>query len=669
MNDRGQSSSGGLLRRITPGAVVIIFALAMTACIVGIVLWKALQSKTATLERGNTDIQNLAHSLAEHAAHTIQAADITLTGMVSLLRYQDPVPERFNKYLAEAVATLPQLREIGVLDANGNWRYSSLPQTPHHNDADRNYFIFHRDTAGQGLRISEPIQSRLTGRSTILLTKRVEHQDGSFAGVLVAAVDSDYFNGFYRMFQLGPDGGITLIRGDGIVLIRWPITDASPDLSKTDLFTQHLQLSSVGSYKITSPFDGIVKYFSYEETPLYPVVVTVAMSEDWLLAGWMTALRTDVLVAGVLLCIIILLAAVLSSQFRFRTRAMQRLRDSEARYRLLANNIADIIILIDAGGILRFVSHSVEPVLGLRAQDLIGTSCFALVHPDDVGAVQAASARLGESGAVSNVAFRIPRAGGSLAWVEVNFKRASDNDDSARMEFVGVLRDVTERKRMEDELNLLNRRLTQLAATDGLTGLTNRRTFDSFLRREYEACEQISVLLFDIDNFKGYNDSYGHQAGDRCLQAVAKVIGDAISDVSGLSARYGGEEFAVVLPNIPEDAALKVAEQIRLTVRALGILNTAANRGYVTISAGVAARTGATLDESALVGEADTALYEAKRLGRNRSVVYSRLDLRYVDAASIQPDAQGPESRLNRPHRQIDLAESSGFHRRHFPDG
>ena len=80
--------------------------------------------------RGQTDIQNLAHSLAEHAAHTIQSADIAMAGMVDLLKYRVPVPERFNRYLAETANSLPQIREIGVLDADGNWAYSSLPQTP-----------------------------------------------------------------------------------------------------------------------------------------------------------------------------------------------------------------------------------------------------------------------------------------------------------------------------------------------------------------------------------------------------------------------------------------------------------------------------------------------------------------------------------------------------------
>ncbi|MBR1279188.1 diguanylate cyclase domain-containing protein [Bradyrhizobium sp. AUGA SZCCT0283] len=613
----------------------------MTACVLGVMAWKALDAKKAALASGSAEIQNLAHSLSEHASHAIQAVDIAMAGMVDLLKYRDPEPDRFNTYLAETAKTLPQLRGIGVADAKGNWTYSSLPEQPRHNVSDRNYFAYHRDTPDNALRISELLQSRIDERSSmIVLSKRITKLDGSFGGVVAAAIDKDYFNGFYRTFKLGPDGGISLIRNDGALLIRWPLSDKGADLSKTDLFSRHLKLSSVGYYKIISPFDGIVKYFGYEETPQYPMVVTVAVSEDWILAEWWKTLRTDVIVAGVLLCMILMLAALLALQFHFRSKTERALRELEAHYRLLANNIADIIILIDARSLLRYVSHSVEPVLGLRAKDLIGKSCFDLVHPEDRESVKQATARLRSIDSVSTVVFRHYRADGTLAWVESKFKLATEPSDPARTEFLCVIRDVTERKRMEDELTQLNRRLTQLAATDGLTGLTNRRTFDSFLRREYETCEEISVLLFDIDNFKGYNDTYGHQSGDRCLQAVAKAIGDAAADTSGLSARYGGEEFAVVLPNTTEDAALKVAESIRLTVRALGIPNTASSRGYITISAGVAAKNRSTIDEAALVGEADTALYEAKRLGRNRSIVYSSLDLRYVDSASIQHDGE-----------------------------
>ncbi|MBR1197594.1 diguanylate cyclase [Bradyrhizobium sp. AUGA SZCCT0240] len=642
MPDRHLANQSGLLRRITPGMVVVFFALVMTACILGVVVWKALEAKSAALSRGSTDIQNLAHSLAEHAGHTIQAVDIAMSGMVDLLKYRNPVPERFNKHLADTAAALPQIREIGVLDTEGNWRYSSLPETPRYNNSDRGYFAYHRDSADRTLRISEPILSRLTGRPTILLSKRISKEDGSFGGVLTAAIESDYFSGFYRAFQLGPDGGISLLRNDGVVMSRWPFSNQSTDLSRLDLFTTHLKRSSAGYYKITSPFDGIVKYFGYEQAPRYPLLVTVAMSEDWLLASWSMDLRTDAIVAVVLLCVIILLAALLSAQFNFRVRTERALRESEQHYRLLANNIADVVILLNGRGTLRYVSHSVEQMLGVRPQDLVGKSCFDMVHAEDKQGVMAASARLNGSGAVSTTEFRTYRADGSIVWVESNFKQASERDNPAEAEFVGVLRDITERKRMEDELNLLNRRLTRLAATDGLTGLTNRRTFDGFLAREFEACEEISVLLFDIDNFKGYNDTYGHQAGDRCLQAVARAIGDATSNTSGLSARYGGEEFAVVLPNISEDDALKVAESIRLTVRALGLPNTAANRGFVTISAGIASRTGSTPGEAALVGEADVALYEAKRLGRNRSIVYSSLNLRYVETGSIQHDPDLP---------------------------
>ena len=124
------------------------------------------------------------------------------------------------------------------------------------------------------------------------------------------------------------------------------------------------------------------------------MVVTVAMSEDWLLSDWWKTLRTDAIVASVLLCMILLLAAVLFLQFRFRMKTERTLREREAHYRLLANNIADIIILIDARSLLRYVSQSVEPVLGLRPEDLLGKSCFDMIHPEDRESVRSATARL-----------------------------------------------------------------------------------------------------------------------------------------------------------------------------------------------------------------------------------------------------------------------------------
>src|SRR4029078_2104925 len=192
MPDRNPPGPGGLLRRISPAAAVIAFALAMTACVLGVVIWKSLEAKATALAGGQTDIQNLTHSLAEHASHTIRSADIAMAGMVDLLRYRDPLPERFNPYLAETVSSLPQLREIGVLGVDGRWRYSSLPETPRHSHSGRSYFISHRDTPGSARRINEPIQSRLTGRLTIILSKRIDRQDGRFAGVLHGAVTREY---------------------------------------------------------------------------------------------------------------------------------------------------------------------------------------------------------------------------------------------------------------------------------------------------------------------------------------------------------------------------------------------------------------------------------------------------------------------------------------------
>jgi diguanylate cyclase (GGDEF)-like protein/PAS domain S-box-containing protein len=409
--------------------------------------------------------------------------------------------------------------------------------------------------------------------------------------------------------------------------------ESGRDVSHRELFQQRLPNSPVGYYKSVSNFDGISKYLAYKKSTIYPIVVTVARPEEDVLASWRDDLRSDLIVALALLGGMTLLAVLLAIQLRSRLKIERELREREANYRILADNIADVVVMLDGSRTYRYVSQSVTAMLGRDPHQLIGTSCYDHIYPDDIVAVKVADAQLTDTVNARTIVFRVFRADGSLAWVEANFKRAPTGDGNAD-DIVAVLRDVTHRKAMEDQLNALNSRLAELATTDSLTGLANRRTLDVFLRREFASARQLAVLLLDIDHFKGFNDSLGHQAGDECLKKIAAVLADATAGTPGLSARYGGEEFALVLPGVSQDAALAIAEAVRLQVRALDIANPASETGYVTVSIGIATKSQIIQSDTVLLGEADHALYAAKRRGRNCCVVASSL----VDTAPLVPE-------------------------------
>ena len=166
------------------------------------------------------------------------------------------------------------------------------------------------------------------------------------------------------------------------------------------------------------------------------------------------------------------------------------------------------------------------------------------------------------------------------------------------------------------------------AVIDGLTGIPNRRSFSARIASEAQRSmrEQtpLSIILGDIDNFKNFNDTYGHQCGDDCLQKVARSLELALKRPADFCARYGGEEFVMILPNTRQDGARLIAEEVRLGVAGLNIPHAGAAAGVVTLSLGMATReAGASLDHEALLKEADQALYQAKRLGRNRVEVFA----------------------------------------------
>ena len=206
-------------------------------------------------------------------------------------------------------------------------------------------------------------------------------------------------------------------------------------------------------------------------------------------------------------------------------------------------------------------------------------------------------------------------------------------------QIAGHLSLIVQKSKLYEDLQRANRELENLASLDGLTGLANRRTFDAHLDREWRRAirsgTEIVLVMVDIDRFKAFNDCYGHALGDEALRSVARVLGDTIQRAGDLAARYGGEEFAVILASSNRSAALALAERLRLGVEAIGLPHEGAERGVVTLSAGLALASPEIGSSPAiLLRDADAALYEAKRAGRNRVVVHEprRQEHRSADA-------------------------------------
>jgi len=190
-----------------------------------------------------------------------------------------------------------------------------------------------------------------------------------------------------------------------------------------------------------------------------------------------------------------------------------------------------------------------------------------------------------------------------------------------------IERDAAYRALRDQQKQLLemNEMLRRLNDVDGLTGLNNRRYLGAYLEVESQraATEQtdLSLLMIDVDDFKAYNDTYGHLSGDEVLKSVAAVIGQCAQRPADVAARYGGEEFVLVLPATDMAGAKHVAEQLCSNVRALAIPSAVPSAACVTISIGSATASPGQGDSlHQLLGAADTALYEAKRAGKNRVV-------------------------------------------------
>lgn len=292
-------------------------------------------------------------------------------------------------------------------------------------------------------------------------------------------------------------------------------------------------------------------------------------------------------------------------------------------YKLMADNSTDLISTHRLDGTFQYLSPSSVRILGYRPDELVGQTPYGYYHPDDLKEIGASHATVRETDREGVARYRFRRKDGQYVWLETTSRKMTDVHCEVP-EMVCVTRDVTERKRMEEALVHANHTLQRLSTLDGLTDIPNRRAFDRRYdeewRRAVRHSSPLSLIVFDVDLFKSYNDTYGHQQGDECLKKVAKAAQSVLNRPSDYIARYGGEEFAVILPDTGPEGARLIAERICRAVAELEIPHRGSHvRPSVTVSVGVAS-TMPTVDSSELrlIAGADEAMYRAKRSGRNR---------------------------------------------------
>lgn len=288
----------------------IIFIVAICLSLVILAIWSAWISRHNQLQDNETAMLNLAQTLSSQAQATIKQADTVLLGVVSGLEVDGinvaQLPKMQN-FLNVQRSELPQLHGLFVYDEQGRWLVNTAGETPPNaNNSDREYFIFHRDHPDSGPHIGHSIRSRTTGEWVLTVSRRINHADGSFAGVALATIYLEHFLKLYRSIDVGNNGVISLIAADSKILLRRPFkeTDIGMSIAKGPLFTELLPKAPFGTAIIRSIVDDVDRVVGYRRVDDYPLIIFVALDRYESLATWRKESLFSAAITSLLLAIL-----------------------------------------------------------------------------------------------------------------------------------------------------------------------------------------------------------------------------------------------------------------------------------------------------------------------------------------------------------------------------
>lgn len=588
----------------------------------------------ATMRRLQGNLEHLAASLPRDAFRPAAVG-----------RFRETVVNELELFSGQ----FPEVSGFRVMDASGNLLYASGFAVHSPGVIDRGYFGVPAELSGNALYFSEVIVDKSSGRSYLFVIQPVRDAHGDLLGLVAAPLDLDALAKIFETINVGGKGVVGIWRADdGRQIFQRPVVPGQVNLApeSNPLYRRIESGEKLGTMRLPAMLDGVERVYAFQRIADYPLYVEGGLAVDDYLAEWHQMLWVAAVSALLLFLSLSLVLIRLLRAENEEEAIAGKLAESEARYRMLAENSHDVIWTLDIRSRrYTYVSPSITDMCGYLPEEVVGQSIDARLTPESASRlardIDQRLRRIAAGDKTANVVVaeleQVCKDGDVIS-TEVVSSYLLDADGVAHT-ILGITRNVSERKAAELALRETNRQLharieeigrlqvalQELAVRDSLTGLYNRRYLDETLEREVSRARRegnpLSLVMLDIDYFKRVNDTYGHQVGDEALRMLATTL---LADIrtEDVACRYGGEEFLILLPNMPLETAMQRAEAWRKAIEELSI---ALGNFHITftISLGVASypEHGKTPDD--LTRCADQALYHAKHEGRNRISVFS----------------------------------------------
>lgn len=591
---------------------IVLFCLVVIAALWVMAVERVNSERREAQDHAFRESSNLAIALEEHTSRTIKGVDQVL--LFVRHEYERDGPKlNIRKLLNSGTIDDGILNFLGVTDEFGQVRIGSSGDFHSVNAADRAYFTFHKTEDLQNAFIGPPIVGRISGKWSIHMSRRLNKPDGSFNGVVFAAVDPTYFTNFYRQADLGEQGLVMLLGADGIARARrvGQTLTFGQDMHSSTLVAE-LVGRSTGSFISNGRLDSVRRFLSYRTLQHYPLVVAVATSETEQLAAvrerehlyYLTAALGSAVAAAFAISMVVGLSR--------ERRDKARLAINEARFHGIFDQASAGIALSSLDGRFLQVNQALCAGTGFDRDTLLTMTLAQIMDPEEFAStmVDLTGLQAGEiRSSVREVRYRRPD--GSTIWSNRGLSLVRDVSGIPQY-FILVLQDITERK-------LLQERVLHQTQFDGLTELPNRTLFHDRLMQALNQANRrswiVALLFIDLDRFKIVNDTLGSAFGDQLLKQVAQKLKQSVR-LEDTVARLGGDEFAIILSDLGEpQVAASIARKI---IAALALpVQLDEHEVYISASIGIATFPHDGSDADSLLKNANSAMYDAKESGKN----------------------------------------------------